>query len=128
MSDYEDIEQLFKPQCEFKASDTLKQKVMEKARQEVKARRIVRMWLWLAAACVVGFMVMFLMPPKTTTEEIPLVAERVEMPKAAETSFESRLPEYYYKAPSHTDFSSYEDIVNEIERSGRQLEDAIAQL
>ena len=47
---------------------------------------------------------------------------------SAETSFDSRLPEYYYKAPSHTDFSSYEDIVNEIERSGRQLEDAIAQL
>ena len=47
---------------------------------------------------------------------------------SAETSFESRLPEYYYKVPSHTDFSSYEDIVNEIERSGRQLEDAIAQL
>ena len=46
----------------------------------------------------------------------------------AETGFESRLPEYYYKAPSHTDFSSYEDIVNEIECSGRQLENAIAQL
>ena len=44
------------------------------------------------------------------------------------TSCKSRLPEYYYKAPSPSDFSSYEDIVNEIERSGRQLEDAIAQL
>jgi len=38
------------------------------------------------------------------------------------------LPEYYNNAPSYSEFSSYEDIVNEIERSGRQLEDAIAQL
>ena len=38
------------------------------------------------------------------------------------------LPEYYNNAPSYSEFSSYEDIVNEIERSGRQLENAIAQL
>ena len=48
---------------------------------------------------------------------------------SAETGYESRLPEYHYKTPSPIpDFSSYEDIVNEIERSGRQLENAIAQL
>ena len=47
---------------------------------------------------------------------------------SAETSYESRLPEYHYKTPSPSDFSSYEDIVNEIECSGRQLENAIAQL
>ena len=47
---------------------------------------------------------------------------------SAETGFTSRLPEYHYKTPSPSDFSSYEDIVNEIECSGRQLEDAIAQL
>ena len=35
MNEFEDIEQLLKPQCEFKASDTLKQEVMRKARQEV---------------------------------------------------------------------------------------------
>ena len=93
MNDFEDIEQLLKPQSEFKASDTLKQKVLEKARQEVKPRRIVRMWPWLAAACVVGFMVLFLMPPKTTTEEIPLVAERVETPKAADTKQTISTPE-----------------------------------
>lgn len=45
---------------------------------------------------------------------------------SAETVSESRLPEYHYMAPSP--FSSYEDIVNEIECSGRQLENAIAQL
>ena len=47
---------------------------------------------------------------------------------SAGTSYESRLPEYHYKTPSPSDFSSYEDIVNEIECSGRQLENAIAQL
>ena len=48
---------------------------------------------------------------------------------SAESNFESRLPEYHYKTPSAIpEFSSYEDIVNEIECSGRQLEDAIAQL
>ena len=31
MNEFEDIEQLLKPQCEFKASETLKQEVMEKA-------------------------------------------------------------------------------------------------
>jgi hypothetical protein len=47
---------------------------------------------------------------------------------SAETGFASRLPEYHYKTPSPSDFSSYEDIVSEIESSGRQLENAIAQL
>lgn len=47
---------------------------------------------------------------------------------SAEAGYEARLPEYDYNAPSHTEFSSYEEIVNEIECSGRQLENAIAQL
>ena len=41
------------------------------------------------------------------------------------SSYESRLAEYYH---THSDFASYEEIVDEIERSGRQLENAIAQL
>lgn len=53
------------------------------------------------------------------------VIKQPTMP-SAETVSESRLPEYLYMAPSP--FSSYEDIVNEIECSGRQLENAIAQL
>lgn len=40
------------------------------------------------------------------------------------SSYEPRQTEYYHTP----DFASYEEIVNEIERSGRQLEDAIAQL
>ena len=46
----------------------------------------------------------------------------------ATSSYKPRQPEYYHNAPSYSEFSSYEDIVNEIERSGRQLENAIAQL
>lgn len=53
------------------------------------------------------------------------VIKQPTMP-SAETVSETRLPEYHYMAPSP--FSSYEDIVNEIECSGRQLENAIAQL
>ena len=92
MNEFEDIEQLLKPQCEFKASDTLKQEVIEKARQEVNPRRIVRIWPWLAAACVIGFVMMILMPPKPATEEQPLVA-KIVTPKAAETKQAESTPE-----------------------------------
>jgi hypothetical protein len=88
MNEFEDIEQLLKPQCEFKASETLKQEVMEKAREEVKPQRTIKLWPWLAAACVIGFIVMYLMPPKSAVEDSmegnPLVAEKVETTKPAE--------------------------------------------
>ena len=82
MNEFEDIEQLLKPQCDFKASDTLKQEVLEKAREEVRPHRIVRMWPWLAAACVAGFIIMLLMPPRTTTENL---AEGNQLVAKAET-------------------------------------------
>ena len=69
---------------------------------------------WAAGVAAASVVAVFIMREPVTTP--------------TETSRKSRLPEYYYKAPSPSDFSSYEDIVNEIERSGRQLEDAIAQL
>lgn len=80
---------------------------------------------WVAGVAAAVVVAVFIMREPVTTP--------------TETSYKSRLPEYYYKAPSPipdlwspprslSDFSSYEDIVNEIERSGRQLEDAIAQL
>jgi type IV secretory pathway VirB10-like protein len=97
MNEFEDIEQLLKPQCDFKASDTLKQEVLEKAREEVRPHRIVKMWPWLAAACVAGFIIMLLMPPRTTTENPAegqqLVAEKVETPKAAEDQQAEPTPE-----------------------------------
>lgn len=92
MNEFEDIEQLLKPQCEFKASETLKQQVMQKAREDIHPRRIVKMWPWLAAACVVGFMFLLLMPPKSATDGEQPVA-KVETTKApaakqAETTHE----------------------------------------
>lgn len=69
---------------------------------------------WVAGVAAVSVVAVFIMREPVTTP--------------TETTYKSRLPEYYYKAPSPSDFSSYEDIANEIERSGRQLEDAIAQL
>ena len=88
MNEFEDIEQLLKPQCEFKASETLKQEVMEKAHEEIRPRRTIKLWPWLAAACVIGFIVMYLMPPKSAVENSmegkPLVAEKVEMTTPAE--------------------------------------------
>ncbi len=42
---------------------------MEKARQEVKPRRIVKIWPWLAAACVAGFMWLLFTPPETQKSE-----------------------------------------------------------
>ena len=39
-----------------------------------------------------------------------------------------QLPEYYYYNRYSASSDSYEEIVNEIEQSGRQLENAIAQL
>ena len=83
----EDVEQMLKPLCEFKASNTLKQNVMEKARQEIHPTRIIRMWPWLAAACVIGFLIIFLKPPKTAREQAPKeeqIVAKAETTKAVE--------------------------------------------
>ena len=96
MNEFEDIEQLLKPQCEFKASDTLKQEVLEKAREEIHPRRIVKLWPWLAAACVAGFIIMLLMPPKTTTEnpaEGNQLVAKVKTQKVAEGQQVEPMPE-----------------------------------
>jgi hypothetical protein len=96
MNEFEDIEQLLKPQCEFKASDTLKQEVLEKAREEVRPHRIVKMWPWLAAACVAGFIIMLLMPPRTATEnpaEGNRLEARVETRKVVEEEQTKNIPE-----------------------------------
>ena len=70
---------------------------------------------WVAGVAAASVVAVFIMREPATTP--------------SETTYKPRLPEYHYKVTSPIpDFSSYEDIVNEIERSGRQLEDAIAQL
>ena len=89
----------------------------EDAKQQRQPRTIPlyrRVLPWVAAIAAAVVVAVFIM-------------KEPAMP-SAETVSEHRLPDYNYKAPSHADFDSYEDIVNEIERSGRQLENAIAQL
>ena len=84
---YDDVEQMLKPLCEFKASKALKQNVMEKARQENHPSRIIRMWPWLAAACVIGFLIIFLKPPKMAIGQAPkeeLIVAKTETAKAVE--------------------------------------------
>ena len=77
-NDMEDLEQLLKPQCEFHASDTLKDEVIAKAKAEARPRK-VRLLPWLAAACVAGFLTLYLMPPEKIEENTPAVA-KVENP------------------------------------------------
>lgn len=97
MNEFDDIEEMLKPQCEFKASDTLKQEVIDKARKEVHPHHTLRLWPWLAAACAVGFMVMFLMPPQSSTDGsvkgTQLVAEKVAPQKNVEEQQAEPLPE-----------------------------------
>ena len=70
MNEFEDIEQMLKPQCEFKASETLKEEVMTQAREEVKPHRPLRLWPWLAAACVAGVAMLLLTPPKRDESQL----------------------------------------------------------
>lgn len=86
-NDIEDLEQLLKPQCEFHASDKLKDEVIAKAKAEVRPRK-VRLLPWLAAACVAGIIGLFLMPPKPSVSETPVVAKvekKVPVAKKHET-------------------------------------------
>ena len=77
-NDIEDLEQLLKPQCEFHASDKLKDEVIAKAKAEVRPRK-VRLLPWLAAACVAGIIGLFLMPPKQSEEKVRAKVESVKL-------------------------------------------------
>lgn len=93
---FDDVEEMLKPLCEFKASNTLKQNVMEMAHQEIHPSRIIRLWPWLAAACVIGFLIIFLKPPKTAREQAPkeeLIVVKAETTKAVEGKQEDDTPE-----------------------------------
>ena len=83
-NDIEDLEQLLKPQCEFHASDKLKDEVIAKAKAEVRPRK-VRLLPWLAAACVAGIIGLFLMPPEQSEEgarwKVESVKSKVESVK-----------------------------------------------
>ena len=112
----EDIEQLLKPQCEFKASDTLKEEVLAQAREEIRARRKVNVWPWVAAACVVGFALLWFTPPEEQKKDAALHAHLVraydmEHAKAACASSSDRMNTY----------ESFEDIERRIRSKGEAL-------
>ena len=77
-NDMEDLEQLLKPQCEFHASDKLKDEVIAKAKAEVRPRK-VRLLPWLAAACVAGIIGLFLMPPEQSEDKARAKVESVKL-------------------------------------------------
>lgn len=66
----EELERMLGPQCEFHASEGLKDKVMNEARAVSRPRRL-RLIPWLAAACVAGILVIFLTPPKDNNKATP---------------------------------------------------------
>ena len=59
---------------------------------------------------------------------IAVLFDKGQQQPATEANIQTQLPEYYYYKRYPASSDSYEEIVNEIERSGRQLENAIAQL
>ena len=86
-NDMEDLEQLLKPQCEFHASDKLKDEVIAKAKAEVRPRK-VRLLPWLAAACVAGIIGLFLMPPEQSEDK---ARAKVESVKSKDESVKSKV-------------------------------------
>ncbi len=93
---FEDIEQMLKPRCEFKVSENLKKEVMERARKETHPHRVVKMWPWLVAACVAGFIIMFLVPPKISLKSTPgknQIVVKAETRKPAERKQEDETPD-----------------------------------
>ena len=64
-----------RPQMPADLNERLMQRMVNK--EEKKPRRIV--WPWIAAACVAGIMMIWLMPPKATTPDV--VAKKTEIEK-----------------------------------------------
>ena len=91
-NDMEDFEQMLKPQCEFHASDKLKDEVIAKAKAEVRPRK-VRLLPWLAAACVAGIIGLFLMPPEQSEENVMSKVESVR-PKTENVRSVETTPEH----------------------------------
>lgn len=84
----EDIEQLLQPACAFHASEQVKKQVLERAQKSVAHSRNRRIFTWIAAACVAGFIFIYLKPPKMTTSSVsPLqsVAKNDNAPSVAST-------------------------------------------
>jgi len=77
----------------------LNARLMQRMSREPKKARTRRLWPWVAAACVAGFMIVYLTPPKDTTmgtDTNQVVAEKVEPKQTApeqDTQQEIILPE-----------------------------------
>lgn len=108
----EDIEQLLKPQCEFKASDALKEEVLAQAREELKPRRKVNLWPWVAAACVVGFLMLWFTPPEEKKADSALHAYLVSAYNAKHQRT------IYDRMDAH---ESFEDIERRMRSRGEQM-------
>ncbi len=52
----------------------MKDEVLAQAREEVKPQRKVNLWPWVAAACVVGFAMLWLTPPEKKKADAALHA------------------------------------------------------
>lgn len=110
----EDIEQMLKPQCEFKASDTLKEEVLAQAREEVKPQRKVNLWPWVAAACVVGFAMLWFTPPEETQKDEALHAYLV-------STYHAKHQRAVYNQMDARE--SFEDIERRLRIEGAQLKE-----
>lgn len=92
--EFEDIEQLLQPQCDFHTSSQTKKEVMEKARKSMTVYRSLRIFPWICAACVAGIIAIVLQPPKdaTPTPSNAIVAvEKTTQPTQKATTQEKDL-------------------------------------
>ncbi len=64
--DIEEIEAMLGRRCEFKASDNLRNKVMDEAAR-ISRPRLPRHIIWLSAACAAAILIVLLPPPKDDT-------------------------------------------------------------
>ena len=76
-----------RPQMPADLNERLMQRMAVK--EDKQPRRIV--WPWIAAACVAGIMVIWLMPPKATTTDV--VAEKTEIEQPTHIDKEEESPE-----------------------------------
>ena len=83
-----------RPQMPADLNERLMKRV---ANEEKKPRRII--WHWIAAACVAGVMMIWLMPPKDTTKDVVAEKTVVEQPEINKKVEETKIAEAETKTP-----------------------------
>ena len=81
-----EMDEAERPQMPADLNERLMQRM---AKEQKQPRRIV--WPWIAAACVAGIMVIWLMPPKATTTDV--VAEKTEIEQPTDMNKVEESPE-----------------------------------